>query len=120
MLDRARRGNEPAKQQRVRASPHHVRPVGVAHREPGGPRSGRHPCVGAAVWIGDYGGVRATVPAHLSMLKAIDRPLLHAARLSFDHPADGRRVSFEAPIPPDISSVLLALRHTPDTLSHAR
>ena len=73
-----------------------------------------HAVVGDAL----YGGVRAKMPAHLSMLKAVDRPLLHAARLSFDHPANGRRLSFEAPVPTDMSSVLIALRHTSVTPAH--
>jgi len=66
-----------------------------------------HAVVGDAL----YGGVHAKMPVHLSMLKAVERPLLHAARLSFDHPANGRRLSFEAPVPTDMSRVLIALRH---------
>jgi 23S rRNA pseudouridine1911/1915/1917 synthase len=33
---------------------------------------------------------------------AIDRPALHAAVLGFDHPCDGERHRFEAPLPPDL------------------
>ena len=65
-----------------------------------------HPVVGDAL----YGGSRASLPAHLVMLKSIDRPMLHAARLSFDHPTTGERMTFDAPIPADMSAVLLALR----------
>ncbi len=35
-----------------------------------------------------------------------ERPLLHAWRLSFAHPADGRPMAFEAPPPPDFRAVL--------------
>jgi 23S rRNA pseudouridine1911/1915/1917 synthase len=38
--------------------------------------------------------------AHLS------RPFLHAARLVFAHPADGRRMEFDSPLPEDLQHVL--------------
>jgi 23S rRNA pseudouridine1911/1915/1917 synthase len=37
------------------------------------------------------------------------RQALHASRLSFRHPASGERLTFEAPLPPDLSKVLRAL-----------
>jgi len=40
------------------------------------------------------------------------RHALHAARLSLDHPTTGRRMTFEAPLPPDLEAVLAALRRT--------
>ena len=40
----------------------------------------------------------------------IRRQALHAARLTFDHPGTGERVSFEAALPGDIGRVLEALR----------
>ncbi|WP_419931940.1 RluA family pseudouridine synthase [Candidatus Poriferisodalis sp.] len=36
----------------------------------------------------------------------IDRPLLHAIRLTFQHPASGAEVSFEAPMPEDFTEAL--------------
>ena len=33
-----------------------------------------------------------------------DRPLLHAYRISFDHPASGSRVTVEAPVAPDVET----------------
>ncbi len=39
------------------------------------------------------------------------RPLLHAARLEIDH-RDGRRLAFEAPVPPDMERAWLRLRAT--------
>ena len=39
------------------------------------------------------------------------RQMLHAAEFSFDHPRDGRRMSFSAPIPTDMAVLLEALRH---------
>lgn len=53
-----------------------------------------HPVLGDAT----YGGVRATVP--------FGRPALHAVRLSFEHPRSGDDMSFEAPVPADIESLV--------------
>jgi len=39
----------------------------------------------------------------------VGRPFLHAAVLGFDHPTDGRRVTFEAPLPADLTGVLARL-----------
>ena len=36
----------------------------------------------------------------------LERPFLHARRLAFTHPADGRRLEFEAPLPADLQAVL--------------
>ena len=51
--------------------------------------------------VGDdrYGGSR---PAVLTL----DRPFLHAARLSFDHPGTGERLSFAGELPADLTAVL--------------
>jgi 23S rRNA pseudouridine1911/1915/1917 synthase len=38
------------------------------------------------------------------------RQALHAARLAFRHPDDGRELKFEAPVPPDLSELLAHLR----------
>jgi 23S rRNA pseudouridine1911/1915/1917 synthase len=65
-----------------------------------------HPVVGDTL----YGGVRRRVPAHLSALAGLDRPFLHAARLTFVHPRDGRRLTFEAPLAADLATVLAVLR----------
>jgi 23S rRNA-/tRNA-specific pseudouridylate synthase len=43
-------------------------------------------------------------------LAGLRRPALHAARLAFDHPDDGRRLAFESPLPADIAATLAALR----------
>jgi 23S rRNA pseudouridine1911/1915/1917 synthase len=36
----------------------------------------------------------------------LERQFLHAYALSFGHPADGRRLAFEAPLPPDLAAAL--------------
>jgi 23S rRNA pseudouridine1911/1915/1917 synthase len=40
------------------------------------------------------------------------RQALHAARLAFAHPSTGQRVSFEAPLPPDLAGLVASLRRT--------
>lgn len=40
----------------------------------------------------------------------IERQALHALRLSFDHPATGKRLEFEAPLPADFERALAAVR----------
>jgi 23S rRNA pseudouridine1911/1915/1917 synthase len=61
-----------------------------------------HPVVGDAT----YGGVKARVAQDLRPVLRLDRPFLHAARLAFDHPGDGRPLSFEAPLPADLQGLL--------------
>jgi 23S rRNA pseudouridine1911/1915/1917 synthase len=41
---------------------------------------------------------------------AFPRQALHAATLGFDHPATGARLSFAAPLPPEMAALLAALR----------
>jgi 23S rRNA pseudouridine1911/1915/1917 synthase len=65
-----------------------------------------HPIVGDSV----YGGVRRRLPGDLRAIGRLERPFLHAARLAFAHPADGHRIEFTAPLPPDLQLVLNDLR----------
>jgi hypothetical protein len=39
-------------------------------------------------------------------VQRLERPFLHAARLAFTHPADGRQVEFDSPLPPDLEAVI--------------
>ena len=57
----------------------------------------RHPCVGDVTYGAD--------PV-LSRRLGLTRQWLHAVRLSFAHPADGRWVSFESPYPADLQTAL--------------
>jgi 23S rRNA pseudouridine1911/1915/1917 synthase len=61
-----------------------------------------HPIVGDSV----YGGLRRRVPGDLRAVTRLQRPFLHAARLAFAHPRDGRRLEFSVPLPPDLDAVL--------------
>ena len=65
-----------------------------------------HPIVGDAL----YGGVRRRVPGDLRAVTRLERPFLHAARLVFKHPEDGRRLEFQSDLPPDLQTVLDDLR----------
>jgi 23S rRNA pseudouridine1911/1915/1917 synthase len=56
-----------------------------------------HPVAGDA----RYGGATPRL--------ALQRPFLHAQRLSFDHPRTGERLSFSSPLPPDLDAVLAKL-----------
>jgi 23S rRNA pseudouridine1911/1915/1917 synthase len=61
-----------------------------------------HPIVGDAT----YGGVHRRVPGDLRAVQRLQRPFLHAARLVFKHPGDGRRMQFIAQLPDDLMRVL--------------
>ncbi|HTI37266.1 MAG TPA: RluA family pseudouridine synthase [Vicinamibacterales bacterium] len=62
--------------------------------------------------VGDktYGGVHRHVPGDLRPVQRLERPFLHAARLAFTHPGDGRRLEFESPLPGDLQAVLDDIR----------
>ncbi|MGE0877617.1 MAG: RluA family pseudouridine synthase [Acidimicrobiia bacterium] len=53
-----------------------------------------HPVVGDV----DYGGGRAALK--------VDRPMLHAVHLEFDHPVTGARMAFDSPLPADFAATL--------------
>jgi 23S rRNA pseudouridine1911/1915/1917 synthase len=68
-----------------------------------------HPVAGDPV----YGGRRTPSSrraAAREALQSLERPALHAARLSFVHPATGEGLTFEAALPPDLEAVLERLR----------
>ena len=61
-----------------------------------------HPIVGDSL----YGGVHRRVAGDIRAVLRLERPFLHAARLSFVHPRDGRRMDFTTPLPADLETVL--------------
>jgi 23S rRNA pseudouridine1911/1915/1917 synthase len=67
--------------------------------------------IGHAI-VGDplYGGVRRRIPGDLRAVTHLERPFLHAARIAFKHPDDGRRMEFTCPLPEDLQRVLDDLR----------
>ena len=69
-----------------------------------------HPIVGDAL----YGGVHRRVPGDLRAVTHLERPFLHAARLAFTHPRDGRPMVFTSELPADLQRVLDELRDKDD------
>jgi 23S rRNA pseudouridine1911/1915/1917 synthase len=61
-----------------------------------------HPIVGDSL----YGGVHRRVPGDIRAIQRLERPFLHAARLAFTHPSEGKRLQFIAPMPQDLEDVL--------------
>jgi 23S rRNA pseudouridine1911/1915/1917 synthase len=57
----------------------------------------QHPCVGDVIYGAD---------PTLSRKLLLGRQWLHAVRLSFAHPEDGRWVSFDSGYPPDLQLAL--------------
>ena len=73
-----------------------------------------HPVVGDAL----YGGVHRRVPPQLRAVQTLDRPFLHASRLSFAHPGDGRRLEFRSELPANLADVVERLRHDAEHLAY--
>jgi 23S rRNA pseudouridine1911/1915/1917 synthase len=75
-----------------------------------------HPVVGDPEYGGrllalrGFGGERRGLMRVL--LESINRQALHAHRLAFRHPADGRRLEFESPLPADMEKLLQILRQS--------
>src|SRR5688572_30379479 len=67
-----------------------------------------HPIVGDSL----YGGQQRRVRADLRPLLRLTRPFLHAERLAFTQPRTGEPLSFTAPLPEDLRSVLEAVDPT--------
>lgn len=65
-----------------------------------------HPIVGDPT----YGGVHRHVSNDVRAVQRLKRPFLHASRLKFTHPTDGRIMEFESPLPEDLQSVVEDIR----------
>jgi 23S rRNA pseudouridine1911/1915/1917 synthase len=50
------------------------------------------------------------VPDDVRAVQRLGRPFLHAARLVFTHPTDGRRLEFVSPLPDDLRLVIEEIR----------
>jgi len=61
-----------------------------------------HPVVGDEL----YGGARDRLPADLAILASLRRPFLHASRLTLTHPRTGQRMTFDAPLPTELQTVI--------------
>jgi 23S rRNA pseudouridine1911/1915/1917 synthase len=67
--------------------------------------------LGVPVWADKVYGYTPRLPQQFpsaikTHLESVGRHLLHARRLGFEHPVDGRKLAFEAPLPSDFRAVL--------------
>ena len=67
-----------------------------------------HPIVGDEKY-GDFGLNKALAAGRRLAGVKFERMFLHARRLAFDHPADGRRIELQAPLPPECETLLARL-----------
>jgi 23S rRNA pseudouridine1911/1915/1917 synthase len=70
----------------------------------------QHPVVGDSVYGGGKRRARAVAAGSLrDLLLAVERQMLHAWHLAFDHPRSLHRLHFEAPLPDDFAALLKAI-----------
>jgi 23S rRNA pseudouridine1911/1915/1917 synthase len=74
-----------------------------------------HPLVGDPL----YGGKAKKGSSATMQLATFPRQALHAHSLELTHPQHGQRMAWEAPLPEDMSNLLLMLRKARDKESHA-
>ena len=70
----------------------------------------KHPLLGDPVYGGRFHIPRGASDELREALAGFRRQALHARRLSFEHPASGEPLSFEAPLPKDLSSMIEVLQ----------
>ena len=72
-----------------------------------------HPCVGDLKYVGAQW--KSVPDGRLrKAIRGFGRPALHARRLRLDHPLDGARLEFVAPLPADLEELLGTLRRARD------
>jgi 23S rRNA pseudouridine1911/1915/1917 synthase len=69
----------------------------------------QYPLLGDAMYGGRARLPAAADPALVALIRDFRRQALHAERLSFEHPGNREKVSFEAPLPADFAALLEAL-----------
>jgi 23S rRNA pseudouridine1911/1915/1917 synthase len=70
----------------------------------------RHPLVGDPVYAGRHRVPPGAQPELLDYLQAFKRQALHAWKLTLIHPEHGEEVSFEAPLPDDMTQLIALLQ----------
>jgi len=70
----------------------------------------RHPLVGDTQYGGGLKLPKGATPRLAEALRGFHRQALHAERLEFAHPADGRTIAVEAEVPADMAALIAALR----------
>ncbi|GAP66321.1 ribosomal large subunit pseudouridine synthase D [Mizugakiibacter sediminis] len=79
-----------------------------------------HPLVGDPLYGGGLRLPRGAAPALVEALKGFRRQALHAERLAFAHPVDGRALAFAAERPADLRALIEALRADAASAAEAR
>ncbi|MDI9570770.1 MAG: RluA family pseudouridine synthase [Pseudomonadota bacterium] len=69
-----------------------------------------HPIVGDQVYGNPKKIMEIKDPSLRGHLRAMKRQALHACRIAFTHPVDGRRLCFSSPLPPDMEELCRFLR----------
>ncbi len=69
-----------------------------------------HPVVGDATYGGKKRWKELASQALQEVLKGVRRQMLHAWKLTFEHPRTGQQMGFESPLPKDMALILEALR----------
>ncbi|WP_165857629.1 23S rRNA pseudouridine(1911/1915/1917) synthase RluD [Marinobacter sp. JSM 1782161] len=70
----------------------------------------RHPLVGDPVYGGRMQLPKGCTPELQDVLRGFQRQALHARRLTLMHPASGEEMTWEAPLPEDMTALVEALR----------
>lgn len=69
-----------------------------------------HPIAGDAVYGGYYRALENSPnEAVRAAFEKLNGQALHAAKIEFEHPISGQKMSFEAPPPPEIAAIIAAL-----------
>jgi 23S rRNA pseudouridine1911/1915/1917 synthase len=69
-----------------------------------------HPLVGDPLYGGSLKLPKRATPELVAALRGFRRQALHAERLSFDHPATGDTMSFDAARPDDMNALIATMR----------
>jgi 23S rRNA pseudouridine1911/1915/1917 synthase len=70
----------------------------------------RHPLIGDPLYGGQFRPPKAASTELLAALQGFRRQALHAERLGFVHPTDGRSMEFASPLPEDFRALLATVR----------
>jgi 23S rRNA pseudouridine1911/1915/1917 synthase len=69
-----------------------------------------HPLIGDPLYGGGLKLPKRATPELVAALRSFRRQALHAERLSFEHPATGATMDFQASRPADMDALIVALR----------
>jgi 23S rRNA pseudouridine1911/1915/1917 synthase len=70
----------------------------------------KHPLIGDPLYGGSFRLPKAATEELVAALRGFRRQALHAEKLSFVHPVSGEPMSFESPLPTDMTALIDTLR----------